>query len=70
MSTFNHTAELLTDSCLSLNDHWQSVQDVWLDGSRTEFENSFWLGIDSAIKTTLDDFRRFTEIVQHAQNSL
>jgi hypothetical protein len=64
------TAESLQDVWISLNNEWRSARDVWLDANRGDFESSFWVEIEGAIRTTLDDFRRLSEAAERARQSL
>ena len=70
MSQMDRTGEALEDVWMALNNEWRSVQDVWLDANRGEFESAFWIEIEEALRRTLEDFRRFSEAAEHAQRSL
>jgi hypothetical protein len=70
MSQLERTAEGLEDVYLSLVNQWQNTQELWLDVYRSEFERSFWLEMEDAIKNSLDDFRRFAKVAEQAQQQL
>lgn len=53
----------------TLRVHWESVQEVWNDPVRHDFEENFWNALDPQVQSTLRAIDRLApELIQFKQD--